>query len=670
MSRNQKDLLLNIRRFDIKKIQKDSIIVVLGKRNVGKCLNLDTPVLMYDGKIKKIQDIIEGELVMGDDSTPRKVLSTTTGEDIMYDVVNKRGEKYTVNSEHIISMKYTAKKNIFEQSNKNRYRVEWFNKNTIKMQSKTFNYSGQDKNEVYKEAMVLLDSIVDDTYVDIPIKTFIGLSKKYKENLLGYQVPVIFNTVDLPIDPYMIGYWLGDGHTNNSYITSQDSTVLHYFRNNLAQYNCYLKYGGNIAYRINGSNQNDKNGKYSNYFMKHLRSLNLLFNKHVPHIYKCNSRENQLKLLAGFIDADGHYSMRNNNYEICKSIAHSELLDDIIYIARSLGFLCTKQLKKTSWTYKGVKIFGEAYRIHINGSEEIPVLIPRKKSNTLKSRRSTLFSAIIVTEVGIDKYYGFELDKNHRFVLGNFIVTHNSVIIKDLLYHNRDIPIGTVISRTDHLVHYYDKFIPGMLVHKEFSNALLDKVFKRQIKAIDEGWANPYAFLLMDDCLSDAREFTKSKFIEEIFYNGRHYKLLYILAMQAPMGIPPGFRTNIDFTFIFKNNNGGDRERIYKNYANMFPSKEAFEIVLDNCTEDYNCLVIDNTTSSNKLEDQVFYYKAGFHDNLRLCNNNYWNINNEFYSDKKSSNSNILQERTTVIPTKNGKSSIIITKKKQKKHEK
>jgi hypothetical protein len=203
--------------------------------------------------------------------------------------------------------------------------------------------------------------------------------------------------------------------------------------------------------------------------------------------------------------------------------------------------------------------------------------------------------------------------------------TGKSYLVRDLLYNKRhDVPIGTVISRTDHMGHFYDQFIPPLLIHKRYTAELLKKVLKRQQMAIEEQWNKKNAFLLMDDCLADAKDWKNDEMIKEIFFNGRWYKLLLILTMQSPMGIPPDFRTNIDYTFILKNNNAADREKIYKNYAGIFETKEMFNKVLDACTEDYNALVIDNTTHSNNISDQVFFYKAESHENFKMCSPKLW----------------------------------------------
>jgi hypothetical protein len=100
--------------------------------------------------------------------------------------------------------------------------------------------------------------------------------------------------------------------------------------------------------------------------------------------------------------------------------------------------------------------------------------------------------------------------------------------------------------------------------------------------------------------------------------NGRHWKIMLIITMQYPLGIPPNLRTNIDYVFILREPYIANRKRIYENYAGMFPTFESFCQVMDQCTENYECLVINNNSKSNKLQDQIFWYKAEPHGNFRL----------------------------------------------------
>jgi hypothetical protein len=629
---------LSLRKFKIKSILPDATILVLGKRRSGKSLMKGENVLMFDGNIKKVEDIQLGDLVMGDDSTSRAVLETHSGTDTMYKITNKKGESYTVNSHHILSLAYTGKKIIVHRQDKQSYQVRWFNKHKCKVQHQTFSYKNKDKDDVYADAKVFWEKIVDDLKVDIPIKEYLQLSKKYKENLLGYQVPIDFLEKQVPIDPYMIGYWLGDGTSSNSDITTQDSTVLYYFSKNLYKYNLFLDYKRIYAYKISSGY-----GQKGNIFLQTLKDLNLINNKHIPMIYKCNSRENRLKLLAGFIDADGHLGKRND-FEITQCKKHETLMDDIIYLARSLGFSATKHIKKTSWTHNGEKKIGEAFRININGKgiDEIPTLIPRKKANPRNNRVDALVSQIKVEEIGKGEYYGIELDGNNRFVLGNFIVTHNSFLVRDIFYHHKYIPSGIVFSGTEEASPFFGDFIPDCFIHPEYDPELINGIMNRQKRKIREAkeqklsesgkHASNNVFIVLDDMLHDAQSWKKDKTIKSIFFNGRHYNFLFILTMQYPQGIPPELRSNIDYVFIFNEPSVANRKKIYDAYAGMLPDFNYFCNILDACTQNHECVVIKTSGNSNDLRDQIFWYKAEPHNNFRVGHQKLWKYHNNNYN--------------------------------------
>jgi superfamily II DNA or RNA helicase len=403
-------------------ISKNTIydnILLYWQTGTGKCMKKDTPILMFDGTIKKIQNIKKGELVMGDDSKKRKVLSLARGTDKMYDIIPVKGEKYTVNSEHILCLKFSDKPNLMN----NKYNsVTWFDIKNITKCKKNFK-TKKDAEEFLKGKQ---DEYLDHkNIIEISVKEYLKLPDIIKSHLKGYKVPIDFPNKNLKIDPYMIGFWLGDGSQRDPIITTQDSTIVKYFKTNLEQYKCYLQYGNKYKYRINGDGSGKEN---SNKFLNTLKNLDLINNKHIPLIYKCNSRENRLKLLAGLIDSDGHYDNKNNIYEFTQGLEHEQIIDDVIYLCRSLGFACYKNKKQTSYTYKGEKIYGEAWRINISGEgiQEIPVLCPRKKATPRKQIKDVLVTGIKVKYIKEDNYYGFTLDGNSRYVMGDFTVTHNS----------------------------------------------------------------------------------------------------------------------------------------------------------------------------------------------------------------------------------------------------
>ena len=143
---------------------------------------------------------------------------------------------------------------------------------------------------------------------------------------------------------------------------------------------------------------------------------------------------------------------------------------------------------------------------------------------------------------------------------------------------------------------------------------------------------DPRAFVILDDCLYDAT-WTKDKMMRLLFMNGRHWKIMLIITMQYPLGIPPNLRTNIDYVFILREPYIANRKRIWENYAGMFPTFESFSQVMDQCTENFECLVINNNAKSNKLQDQIFWYKAEHHADFKLGSKEFWELSKDLNSD-------------------------------------
>jgi hypothetical protein len=220
--------------------------------------------------------------------------------------------------------------------------------------------------------------------------------------------------------------------------------------------------------------------------------------------------------------------------------------------------------------------------------------------------------------------------------------TGKSFLVRDLLYYQQDIPIGTVISGTEEGNGFYGKMVPRLFIHNEYNTAIIENILKRQrnvlkqIKKEMETYKrttiDPRAFVILDDCLYD-NTWARDKLMRLLFMNGRHWKIMLIITMQYPLGIPPTLRTNIDYVFILRENYIANRRRIYDNYAGMFPTFESFCQVMDQCTENYECLVINNNVKSNKLQDQVFWYKAENHNDFRLGSKEFWELSKNYNSD-------------------------------------
>lgn len=340
----------------------------------GKCLGKDTPILMYDGTIKMVQNIKVDDLIMGDDSTPRRILSLARGREQMYKISNKNGDSYICNESHILSLKR-------------------------------------------KDGLIF----------DINVKNFLEMYKFQKYNLQGYKVPIKFPERNTEIEPYLLGLWIGSNCNNVHYnnICLRTSEILEYTKDIINDKELLIIKNPFLTNKYTYEIVSSFNKCIDSCFTEFLKKNNLILNKHIPHIYKCNSRENQLKLLAGIIDSNYYYyySNKTNSYKI--TIKNEILTNDIVYLSRSLGYSCyvTKLDNITE------NIDGIYFKINIYGDklEDIPILSDRKiHIQNKKYNDYHLRYDIIIEKLDEDYYYGFEIDGNKRFVLGDFTVTHNT----------------------------------------------------------------------------------------------------------------------------------------------------------------------------------------------------------------------------------------------------
>lgn len=362
------------------------IVVVAGQSGHGKCLAKGTLVLMYDGTIKKVEDVSPGDELIGPDSRPRRVLSICSGSEKLYKVIPTRGDSYTVNESHILSLR---KRNVWSHGRKTH----------------------------------------SDEVVNMGILDYLSLSKTARKNLYGYHVPINWKKREVPIDPYFFGIWLGDGNSDGSKITTADIVVREFLREFSASIGhvYHEREQKNNKSVITSVVRNTKRGVREGGLQNSLRKLGVLGNKHIPVVYKANDRETRLRLFAGLIDSDGCLNPPGSFEYVTKS---KLLADDVAYLARSLGFFVKITLVK-----KGIRsrnFMGEYYRLGISGDlSVVPVLIKRKIPKVRSQIKDILVTNISVQPIESGQYYGFEIDGDGLFLLGDFTVTHNTTLIQD-----------------------------------------------------------------------------------------------------------------------------------------------------------------------------------------------------------------------------------------------
>lgn len=350
-------------------------------RDHGKCEAVGTPVLMFDGRIKKVEEIKVGDLLMGVDSTPRKVTAVHRGwDDHMYRIDQSKGDSYTVNSRHINTC----------------IRID-------------------------KRGSCLEDH--EKHIVDIDMPTLLSYSQDFiNKNIRTFKVSWEFPYKKVKVDPYFLGLWLGDGRSNKPMIINKDKEVIDFLKEYSESLGLYCRSYKDIDHYLverGGFGSKDKNKNCLYYMMDY---YNLFDNKHIPDDYLYNSKDIRIKLLAGLLDSDGtsccnSYSFSNFN---------KRLLKDVHKLCNSLGFRTVLDTKSLC-----VRISGKI--------DEIPVKIERKKIKydwknkqntkdwgTIDGITPSVVSSIKITDVGRGEYVSITTDGDHRFLLGDGTVTHNS----------------------------------------------------------------------------------------------------------------------------------------------------------------------------------------------------------------------------------------------------
>ena len=361
--------------------QPTNLIIIAARPSMGKCLGKGTPVMMYDGTVKPVEDVEVGDRLMGDDSTPRTVQSLARGSEPMYWVRQKSGMDYRVNESHILSLKKSRRGG----------------------------------------------SRPRGSVTDISVRDYLEKSAKWQNDNKGYKVEAEFPEKELPLDPYFLGLWLGDGKSDSALIYTTDDEVVSYLE-------AFAEERGDVlsmhdrdrpcpGYLVKSGDQGlvaDRTGS----IQAVLRSLGVLETKHIPHDYIANSAEYRLRLLAGLVDSDGHRNAgHGDTYEITQK--SRSLAEDIKYLCDTLGFRTSLREKTARIASTGYET--TVYRVRFNGDiDRIPIRVARKKATPWTDFRDWRVTGVEVEPDGVGEYYGFTLDGNQRFLLGDGTVTHNT----------------------------------------------------------------------------------------------------------------------------------------------------------------------------------------------------------------------------------------------------
>lgn len=391
---------------------KKRLITLLAPPGAGKCFAKGTKILMYDGSIKNVEDVKIGDELMGPNSRPRNVLSTTSGKENMWRITPTKGDSWECNESHILS---------------------------------------------------LVDSLTGKIH-NLSIREYLKLPNYRKEKLKQYRSKCIqFSKKDLIIEPYMMGLWLGDGSKNSAAVTTADFEIENYLKEYADKFNYNFKVytkKGNKASTFRLTKPRGVCLK-ENLLVREFKKAVIDNEKRILKNYLINSEKNRLEILAGLIDTDGNLS--HSGFEI--TTKYKGLSEDILFLARSLGFAAYCSIKHNK------EFNRDYYRIFISGDcSIIPTRIKRKKAEKRNQIKDVLRTGIKIENLGPGEYFGFSVaGDDSLFLLGDFTVVHNSSLAvnigKAALFQGKTVVHYTFELDWREIAEKYDASISGVEIN-------------------------------------------------------------------------------------------------------------------------------------------------------------------------------------------------------------
>lgn len=370
-------------------------MVIIARTGVGKCLAKGTEVLMADGTKKKVEDVQVGDKVQSYNCI-NTVQALHNGISNGYKIIPNKGEPFTVSANHILTfIKY---------------------------------------NNIYDKQRHIMTTNGSYTLVDMFVEDFLKLSAHQKHQYKLFRPAIEYSTKQLDINPYILGAWLGDGTSSQNQICSADSEILGAIEQ-------YCKETGYECHNMPAQDKkNDKLKLYSicgkgvnnKYFRELLTAENLLNNKHIPLKYLTGDRNQRLALLAGLLDTDGcyiHYTKNNKTTSMFDFTNKNKVLfDNVAQLARGLGFkVCITKPKQIM--SKALNEIQTYHRMYISGDLHlIPTKVARKQA-IKTNHQNPLVTGFKIEPVDRVEYYGFMADGDHRYLLADNTLTHNTQVL-------------------------------------------------------------------------------------------------------------------------------------------------------------------------------------------------------------------------------------------------
>lgn len=212
--------------------------------------------------------------------------------------------------------------------------------------------------------------------------------------------------------------------------------------------------------------------------------------------------------------------------------------------------------------------------------------------------------------------------------------TGKSVVIRNIVYHlSPNIDFAILISPTESTRQEFGAFMPKTWIHSSYDPSVVQCLINVQKRSTMLGKARK-VLLILDDLLYDNSLF-KSEAIRQIYLNGRHLSITLIVSAQYAVAVPPLYRSNTDIVILLRDTARQNRKKLYDTFCGIFESFNVFNTVFSDLTSDYGCLVINNCSKSNDVDDAtdppVMWYRATLNlPPFSVGSRTFWQLHRKF----------------------------------------
>jgi len=538
---------IEINEFKLEEIPMSCTWIIIGQPGSGKCMAPDTPIIMFDGTIKKIKEIVVGDRLMGDDSSPRSVISVTSGVDKMYRVCQSKGDDYIVNGPHILVLKRRYTPRISQIGE--RYKIQWMFNNIKKRKVvSTAEYAERFLSQLKKDRDYTIENILE-----ISVDQYLQLTEKKIRKYKGFRVGVHFEktTLDLELDPPSFSF--------PSQITEP------------------REIGISVGKML-------KNG----------------IRKRIPNDIKTAKRIDRLEMLAGLIDTVyGSRAKKEDHYEFFTT--SRPMAEDIAFISRSCG-LYTTITEEFDKKFK-IVIYGRPFPSSRKNASGLASIVPDLDLSdiTIESIGDGAYCGFEID--GNRRFLLGDFTVTHNTTLIENLCYYNKH-----KYPVARVFIGTEagyqkfsdIFNPLYVSNYYDEDQERSYILRQ-RTAVLEN---------NKGYVGNYAINILDDVSDDPKIF-KTKIMKGIFKLGsQHWEQLFILGSQYIIDTPPDIRTSTSYVALFREPEECNRKKLFENFGGLAGNYKRFCELMDQLTGDYTCLIFKKRSQSNELQECVYFYKT------------------------------------------------------------